>query len=163
MTSAVALLSVYAGQMFQETTKNIFVKIFDIINEKHDYIKEIIDMLDLVSKVEIIESIIRDINEYMKLNNIKPNHTLELAIIQLSNIITIIHTDLNNVKIGVEHHKTLWFNSFRTPDYLKIIEKIKLDKKTLDSRLDNMIKIVTLFRELNYNSSESIENHFQSE
>ena len=153
MTSAVALLSVYAGQMFQETTKNIFIKIFDIVNEKHDYIKEIIESLDLISKVEIIESIIRDINEYMKLNNIRPNRTLDLAIVQLSNIITIIHTDLNNVKIGVEYHKTLWFNSFRTPEYLKIIEKIKLDKKTLDSRLDNMIKIITLFREINHSST----------
>jgi hypothetical protein len=155
MTSAVAFISVYAGQMFQETTKNIFVKIFDIINEKHDYIKEIIDMLDLVSKVEIIESIIRDINEYIKVNHIQPNHTLELAISQLSDIITTIHTDLNNIKNGVEYHKTLWFNSLRTPDYLKIIEKIKLDKKTLDSRLDNMIKIVTLFRELNSSSGSS--------
>jgi hypothetical protein len=158
MTSAVALLSLYAGQMFQETTKNIFVKIFDIVNEKHDYIKEIIESLDLISKVEIIESIIRDINEYMKLNNIKPNHTLDLAIVQLSNIITTIHSDLNNVKNGVEYHKTLWFNSFRTPDYLKLIEKIKLDKKTLDSRLDNMIKIVTLFRELNHRATSP--NHF---
>ncbi len=161
MTSAVAFISVYAGQIFQETTKNIFVKIFDIINEKHDYLKEIIDSLDLISKVEIIESILRDINEYMKLNHIKSNHSLDLAIIQLSNIITTIHTDLINVKNGVEYHKTLWFNSFRTPDYLKIIEKIKLDKKTLDSRLDNMIKIITLFRELNSSSSnDSIKNHF---
>ena len=158
MTSAVALLSVYAGQMFQETTKNIFVKIFDIVNEKHDYVKEIIESLDLISKVEIIESIIRDINEYMKLNNIKPNHTLDLAIVQLSNIITTIHSDLHNVKKGVEYHKTLWFNSFRTPEYLKIIEKIKLDKKTLDSRLDNMIKIITLFREINPRSTSP--NHF---
>jgi hypothetical protein len=153
MTSAVAFISVYAGQIFQETSKNIFIKIFDIMNEKHDYIKEIIDMLDLVSKVEIIESIIRDINDYMKIHNIKPNHTLELAIIQLSDIITIIHSDLNNVKNGVEYHKTLWFNYIRTPEYLKIINKIKLDKKTLDSRLDNMIKVITIFREINYVSS----------
>ena len=91
----------------------------------------------------------------MKVNHIHPNHTLELSIRQLSDIITTIHTDLSNVKNGIEYHKTLWFNSLRTPDYLKIIEKIKLDKKTLDSRLDNLIKIVTLFRELSSSSSSS--------
>lgn len=158
MSSAVAFISVYAGQMFQETTKNMFIKIFDIVNEKHDYIKEIIDSMDLTSKVEIIESIIRDLNDYLKTNNINPNHTLGLAIVQLSNIITIIHTDLNTVKIGVEYHKTLWFNYFRTPDYLKIIEKIKIDKKTLDSRLDTLIKVVTLFHELNAISKDVDED-----
>ncbi len=158
MSSAVAFISVYAGQMFQETTKNMFIKIFDIVNEKHDYIKEIIDSMDLISKVEIIESIIRDLNDYLKTNNINPNHTLGLAIMQLSNIITIIHTDLNTVKTGVEYHKTLWFNSFRTPDYLKIIEKIKIDKKTLDSRLDTLIKVVTLFHELNSISKDGNED-----
>jgi hypothetical protein len=158
MSSAVAFISVYAGQMFQETTKNMFIKIFDIVNEKHDYIKEIIDSLDLISKVEIIESIIRDLHDYLKTNNINPNHTLGLAIMQLSNIITIIHTDLNTVKTGVEYHKTLWFNSFRTPDYLKIIEKIKIDKKTLDSRLDTLIKVVTLFHELNSISKDENED-----
>jgi hypothetical protein len=94
----------------------------------------------------------------LKTNNINPTHTLGLAIMQLSNIITIIHTDLNTVKTGVEYHKTLWFNSFRTPDYLKIIEKIKIDKKTLDSRLDTLIKVVTLFHELNSISKDENED-----
>jgi hypothetical protein len=139
----------YAGKLFSDTSKQMFVKIWDIVNEKHDDIKELIKSIDLQSKVELVESVIRDLNDDMKFEGVYPNHSLELALSQLMNIIETIHTDLNSIKNGIEYHKTLWFNYLRTPLYNNLIEKVKEDKKILDSRFDNLVKIITLFRQTN--------------
>lgn len=139
--------AVYAGKVFNETSKQMFVKIWDIINEKHDDLKDLIKSIDLDSRVELIESIIRDISDDMKIHNISPNHSLELALCQIKNIISDIHADLNDIKKGMEYHKTLWFNSLRTPSYYIIIDKVKEDKKTLDSRFDNLVKVISLFKQ----------------
>jgi hypothetical protein len=153
------LFSMYAGKLFNDTSKQMFVKIWDILNEKHDDLKELIKSIDLDSRVELIESVIRDISDDMKIHNISPNHSLELALCQIKNIISDIHFDLNAIKSGIEYHKTLWFNYFRTPSYYKIIEKIKDDKKLLDSRFDNLVKVISLFKQneiyINHTSSKS--------
>ena len=74
------LFSMYAGKLFNDTSKQMFVKIWDILNEKHDDLKELIKSIDLDSRVELIESVIRDISDDMKIHNISPNHSLELAL-----------------------------------------------------------------------------------
>ncbi len=150
------LITLYASKIFNDTSKQLFVKIWDIVNEKDDHVKEIIDSLDLISKVEIVESIVRDLQEDMKINHLSPNHTIELALSQLMNIIDNIHNDLNKIREGIIYHKSLWFNSFRTPAYLGIIEKIKNDKKILDSRLENLAIVTNIFRQINKITSSPI-------
>lgn len=148
------MIGIYAGKLFGETSKQIFVKIWDIVNEKHDDVKDFIESIDLHSKVELVESVIRDLHDDMKLEGITSNYSLDLVLSQLMNIIEIIHTDLNSIKDGIEYHKTLWFNYFRTPVYYNLIEKVKQDKNILDSRFDNLIKIISLFRQTNMNNSQ---------
>ena len=143
------LITFYASKIFNDTSKQLFVKIWEIVNEKDNHVKSIIDSLDLISKVEIVESIVRDLQEDMKIHYLTPNHTIELALSQLMNIIDNIHGDLNKVREGVIYHRTLWFNSFRTPAYLEIVEKIKNDKKILDSRLENLAIVTNIFRQIN--------------
>jgi hypothetical protein len=157
MTEGIFVL--YAGKLFNETSKQMFVKIWDIVHEKHDDLKELIKFIDLDSRVELIESVVRDITDDMKIHKISPNHSLELALCQIKNIITDIHSDLNDIKKGIEYHKTLWFNYIRIPEYYKIIEKVKEDKKILDSRFDNLVKVISLFKQneiyINHSTSTS--------
>ncbi len=146
------LMVIYATKIFNETSKQMFVKIWDIVNEKHDDVKELITSIDLNSKVELVESVVRDIHDDMKEHHIYPNHSLNLSLNKLMEIIKTIHDDLNEIKKGIAYHKTIWFNYFRTPSYYTIMEKVKEDKKLLDSRFDDLVKIITLFKQTNFDN-----------
>jgi hypothetical protein len=147
-----SLMVIYAAKIFNETSKQMFVKIWDIVNEKHDDVKELITSIDLDSKVELVESVVRDIHDDMKEHHIHPNNSLNLSLNKLMEIIQILHNDLNEIKKGIEYHKTLWFNYFRTPSYYNIMEKVKDDKKLLDSRFDDLVKIISLFKQNNFDN-----------
>ena len=149
MATPTTIITMYASHLFQDTSKNMFNKIWDLVHEKHDFVKEVMESLDLISKVELAESIVRDMNQEMKENHVTMNHTLELALTQLSDIISQIHEFMKKLKEGVEFHKTLWFSWLRTPEYLTILDKLKIDKIILDERIDNLIKVITLFKESN--------------
>ncbi len=151
------LMIIYATKIFNETSKQMFVKIWDIVHEKHDDVKELISSIDLDSKVELVESVVRDIHDIMKEHRISPNNSLNFSLSKLMEIIQIIHNDLNEIKKGIEHHKTLWFNYFRTPGYYNIMEKVKSDKKLLDSRFDDLVKIISLFKQTNFRN-DHMEN-----
>ncbi len=140
------VIAFYTNHFFSETTKGMLNKIWDIMNESHPDLVEIVAPLDIISKVKLIETLIRDINDEIKVQHTKIPKSLELSIQQLNDIVEKIHTNLNNIKNGIEYHKTLWFSSFRALGYLEDIEKLKKNNSILDTRLDHLIKIIMLFQ-----------------
>jgi hypothetical protein len=140
------IIGLYAGHLVSETSKSIFNKIWDVISESHPDIIEITNPLDLTQKVKLIESIIRDINDEIKIHILSPTKSLELALIQMKEIIDNIHINMVDIKNGIEYHNTLWFNSFRKPMYTDQIEILKKNNCILDARLDNLIKVIMLFK-----------------
>jgi hypothetical protein len=140
------VIAFYTNHFFSETTKGMLNKIWDIINEKHPDTIEILAPLDIISKVKLIETLIRDINDEIKVQNTEIPKSLELSIQQLNDIVERIHKNLNNIKNRIEYHKTLWFSSFRYVGYLEEVEKLKKNNSILDTRLDHLIKIIMLFR-----------------
>ena len=140
------VIAFYTNHFFSETTKGMLNKIWDIMNEDHPDLVEIAAPLDIISKVKLIETLIRDINDEIKVQHIEIPKSLELSIQQLNDIIDRIHKNLNNIKNGIEYHKTLWFSSFRSIGYLEEVEKLKKNNSILDTRLDHLIKIIMLFR-----------------
>jgi hypothetical protein len=148
------IIGLYAGHFVSETSKSIFNKIWDVINESHPDIIEITNPLDLTQKVKLIESIIRDINDEIKIHILIPTKSLELALLQMKEIIDKIHMNMVEIKVGIDYHKSLWFNTFRTPGYLEHIEILKKNNDILDARLDNLIKIIMLFKNTNSNTTQ---------
>jgi hypothetical protein len=140
------VIAFYTNHFFSETTKGMLNKIWDIINENHPDTIEVIAPFDIISKVKLIETIIRDVNDEIKVQNTEIPKSMELSIQQLNDIIDKIHKNLNNIKDGIEYHKTLWFSSFRSIGYLEEVEKLKKNNVILDTRLDQLIKIIMLFR-----------------
>jgi hypothetical protein len=140
------VIAFYTNHFFSETTKGMLNTIWDIINENHPDTIEVIASFDIISKVKLIETIIRDVNDEIKVQNTEIPKSMELSIQQLNDIIDKIHKNLNNIKDGIEYHKTLWFSSFRSIGYLEEVEKLKKNNVILDTRLDQLIKIIMLFR-----------------
>ena len=52
------------------------------------------------------------------------------------------------IKNGIAYHDTLWFNKWRTPAYEAEIEQLVKQKKIMDHRLDNLIKIIQISKQL---------------
>ena len=126
------VIAFYTNHFFSETTKGMLNKIWDIMNENHPDLVEITSPLDIISKVKLIETLIRDVNDEIKVQNTEIPKSLELSIQQLNDIVERIHKNLNNIKNGVEYHKTLWFSSFRNVGYLEEVETLKKNNSILD-------------------------------
>lgn len=150
-TSGMVLASfvgVYAGQeLITETSKGILNRIWDIINDTHSDIKEITEPMDLVSKVQVVESIVREITDESEINSLILSNPLQISLTQMEDILDKIHNDIKDIKEGIILHQTLWFHRFRVPSYYKTIKKLKTDKNTMDSRLDNLVRVIALFRQ----------------
>ena len=125
------LLGFY-GSRFFDSTKNLFNKVWDIINEKNPDVIQLTHDMDINSKLLLVESIIRDLLEDIKSQKLTPTKSLDLGITQINDIIHQLHDNLIELKKMIEYHKTLWFHSFRMPEYLDILEKIKINKVILD-------------------------------
>lgn len=140
------IVGLYAGHLVSETSKSIFNKIWDILSESRHHKLQINIELDIESKVKLIESIIRDINEEIKMHNLIPTKSLELALLQMKDIIDRIHLNFVEIRFGIQYYDSLWFKHFRTATYLEHIELLKKNNIILDARLDNLVKIIMLFK-----------------
>ena len=141
-----AFLLPLEGHLFIETSKKLMSKVFDIVNEKNEDIIDITNSIDLNSKVELGETIIKDINEEIKIHHLEPNRSLEIVLVHTTDILDKIHTNITELKKAIEYHKSLWFNSFRSTNYSRIIDKLKENKIILDTRMNDLIKIIQLFK-----------------
>lgn len=150
-TSGMVLASfvgVYAGQeLITETSKGIFNRAWDIITDTHPDIKEITEPMDLVAKVQVVESIVREITDEIEIEQLVPSKPLQISLKQMQDILDDIHTDIQDIKEGINYHKTLWFHRLRVPAYYDVIKKLKRDKNAMDSRLDNLVRVIALFRQ----------------
>jgi hypothetical protein len=99
--------------------------------------------------------------DYIEINSLVPSNSLKISLKQIKEILDEIHKDINDIKNGIEYHKSLWFHRIRTPSYYKIIKKLKSDKYAMDSRLDNLVKVINLFshsQETNINKIKQSES-----
>ena len=143
-----SFIGVYAGQeLVTETSKGILKRAWDIITDAHPDIKEITEPMDLVAKVQIVQSIVREIVDEIEIDGLIPSKPLQISLKQMQDILDDIHQDIQVIKEGVALHHTLWFHRFRVPAYYIIIKKLKRDKNAMDSRLDNLVRVIALFRQ----------------
>jgi hypothetical protein len=78
------------------------------------------------------------------------SHTLTKCLIQLRDIVEKIYHEINEINRGVEYHKTIWFNKFRTPKYITNITHLKRYKRTMDSRFEHLLKIMNIYLRMDY-------------
>lgn len=152
------LLGYYGSQIF-DSSKGLFTKVWDVINEKNPDVIELTNGMDINSKLLLIESIIRDIYEDIKIQKLLPTKSLELGISQMNEIIHQLHDNLVELKNKIDYHKTIWFHSLRTPEYLSTLETIKINKTILDNRFDTLIKIISLSRNEHNNIKNETTNN----
>lgn len=125
------------AQTIGESTKSIFHNLSHIMEDEFK-LKNIIEELDLTSKIDIINDLIKDIDKE------DINDIIHKAIHYLHDIIETINKEVEDIKKEIKEHSELWFHRFRTPTYISKIERLIKHNQILDKRLDLFIKVFNI-------------------
>ena len=125
------------SQTISESTKNIVYNLGNLMKDEFEF-KNIIEELDLMSKIDIINSLINDIDS----KNI--NEIIHKVIHYLHMIIDTIKLEIEEINKDIKAHKELWFHNFRTANYKVKIERLIKHNQILDKRLDLFIKVYNI-------------------
>ena len=119
------------------TASNIYYLTSSIYSSpKTTSIKELEQLekeLDLLETIKIYESWIIELGQKKK-KLIDSSNTIKLSIESIHNTLEDLHQILLHIETRVKRHQTRWFYTWRTQDFSKEINDLKLKKKILDNR-----------------------------
>jgi hypothetical protein len=151
------------GQEFvSETSRGIIGHIKSIWSHTDPNILEIMEKYDLKGRCKIIESIVNDINQQIEHNKLIPSNSLILALEQVKDIIDNISHIIEEIDQGIETHKTLWFNRWRTPKYFPKLKKLDIYQQNMSIRYDNLVRVFALNHHYNKNENNKNENNIKT-
>jgi hypothetical protein len=89
--------------------------------------------LDLLETIKIYESWIVELGQKKK-ELIETSNTIKISIESIHNSLEDLHQILKQIETRVERHQKKWFSGWRSQDFTKEINELKLKKKILDNR-----------------------------
>jgi len=122
------------------TTKNIYKGIDNILINDNVQFKELLDELDINTKLDIINTFITDIHNDQKIFNDTLNKTFKY----LEDILNTINNEIKNINIELINHKEKWFNKLRSSKYHYMLNNLIKHVKILDERFNLLIKLISL-------------------
>jgi len=154
-------------------TAGTYKIISSIYNHKNTNVDQFIKKLDIERKLALIESVLKykkktkledqsdqsenqsesesifkqettHLEETISESSIHPVH---LCLTDLSDIITIIHTNLKEIDRRVKRHNAKWFKSYRYLNITKELDQLETNVGILDARFNDLIKISGLIRD----------------
>jgi len=143
MVLSTIISGIVGQEIVTETSRSIFHSITNILSHEHPVINLILSELDIPAQIKLIKSIVSEVSE-------SSNHskTLELSLEQLDDIVKIVSKQISIIKEGITYHDTLWLNKWRTPAYEAEIKQLRRQKKIMNQRLDNLIKVIQISNQL---------------
>lgn len=140
----------------------VLPKIYDLLKSIYEFentnVNQRLKKMDIKYHLELIESVISQFKneetqdgETYKFPSIDdPENTMEmhpliLNIKYLSEIVSEIHNDLNEINCIVNGHCQKWFNNWRTLDIEINLINLENNLKILLSRFDDFIKLNAIY------------------
>tara|TARA_B110001450_G_C17611239_1_gene477379 strand:+ start:107 stop:550 length:444 start_codon:yes stop_codon:yes gene_type:complete len=140
ISSSVLLGKEFVNQTITKTTNNIYGNIDAIIIDSSFEFKNLLDDLDITTKLDIINSFICNLKEDNKIYSKTILKTLDYLI----DIFKKIEKELDNIKLEITEHKKKWFHTFRTPKYKSLIHNLIKHLKILDNRFDTLLNLLKI-------------------
>jgi len=116
-----------------------FQLVQNFISTHHSQINEVLNETDLLSKLEIIQALIQDIQQ-------DHNHDIwnstQKALKNLSQVVEQILTQLTLIDEKIKRHQGKYFASYRTLNYEKQISELKNNIRLLDLRYGMFLEIL---------------------
>ena len=127
-------------QTVTSTTRNIYTGIDKILLNDNLHFKEILEKLDINTKLDIIHTFIIDIHN----NNKLFNDTLNKSFKYLEESLKTIELNIECINNELELHSNKWFSRWRTSNCLNLLDKLISNVKILDNRFDLLIKLIKI-------------------
>jgi len=127
-------------QTVTSTTRNIYTGIDKILLNDNLHFKEILEKLDINTKLDIIHTFIIDIHN----NNKLFNDTLNKSFKYLEESLKTIELNIECINNELEIHSSKWFSRWRTSNCLNLLDKLISNVKILDNRFDLLIKLIKI-------------------
>lgn len=129
-----------------DTSNSIYNLVYRINGYSNHYILKQLDEMDIVSKINIVEALIKQIPE----DNYKEETPIYIALHQLHKIVQEIEQLLKDMENEFKYHNTKWFSSWRGCNFN--LDELKINYLKMDKRLDMFIKILNINNNLSTNT-----------
>lgn len=100
------------------------------------HLKFELDKIDLLIKVNIVDSFIHE------LDNTKISNSVKSSLISVENILFKLKKEIDDITNLIKDHNEKWFAYWRYLDYTAYLENIKIHNNILDKRLDLLLKLL---------------------
>jgi hypothetical protein len=134
----IGTISNVAQKVLLTSIQTSFQLVQSFISTHHSQINEVLNETDLLSKLEIIQALIQDIQDH--------NHHLwsstNKALTNVSQIVEQILSLLTSIDEKIKRHQAKYFASYRTLNYEKQIVELKNNIRLLDLRYGMFLEIL---------------------
>jgi hypothetical protein len=135
--TGISLASNLSQAIIKTSIRNTFNLISNIVRYNYTQINEIINEYDLIAKLEIIEALIKDIENE---NNEKKSISKSLDNLRI--VIENIHNLLKKIDIIIKQHNEKYFSKWRSLNYEDDIYELKRNIKLMDIRYSMFLEIL---------------------
>ena len=149
METLIGVISFSAISSVINTISTLSMNIYNITsniklnkNLYNEELNRILIRTDIETTIQLLESIISEIPEYMGKST-----SVLLALHNVSNIISLIETELSQINKKIEYNKNLYvLKNWRSLDFKDELNDLENLLNILEKRRDNLFKTIELFK-----------------
>ena len=128
--TGISLATNLSNSLIKSSVQGSFDLIKNFVSYHHTPIKEVIDEFDLIAKLEIIEAVMKDI-ENEKIND---KQSITKALDNLRLVVENIHNLLQKIDNIIKEHEQKYFSKWRSLYYENEILELKRNIRLMDLR-----------------------------
>lgn len=141
--SSLSLASNITEKLLTNTIQNSFSLIKNFVSFHHEQINEVLSEHDLISKLEIIQALMTDIeNESSDEDKPRIRQSVQKALMNLHLVVEEIVRLLENIDNKIKYHSTRYFSGWRRLNYEDEIKKLKKLIKLMDIRYQMFLEVL---------------------
>jgi hypothetical protein len=144
--SSLSLASNITEKLLTNTIQNSFSLIKNFVSFHHEQINEVLSEHDLISKLEIIQALMNDIENESSIEDKVPEKSMRQSVQKsLSNLHLVVEEIvrlLENIDNKIKYHNTKYFSGWRRLDYVNEIKRLKKLIKLMDMRYQMFLEVL---------------------
>jgi len=135
--SSLSLASNITEKLLTNTIQNSFGLIKNFVSFHHEQINEVLTEHDLISKLEIIQALMTDIESETSMRQ-----SVQKGLSKLHLVVEDIVRLLENIDNKIKYHSTKYFSGWRRLNYEEEIKKLKNLIKLMDMRYQMFLEVL---------------------
>ena len=131
----------FISHALSDTTKSIYAEVSYLAGYSNYNFKEILEDLDIITKIEIITKLICEYENYSH-STFHASHNAGLR--SLVSIIEKINNEILEIRLLIAEHEQKWLYNWRGNSYEPKIKNLIKHVTIMENRLDLFIKIINM-------------------